>query len=119
MPEVVVEIVSNLEGGEADTKFREYARIGVSYYVIYDPQQLMGGAVLRVFALRGRTYEALQDHWIPEVGLGLTIWRGTYEGKETEWLRWCDKKGEAILTGPERAEKLAAQLQALGIEPSA
>jgi hypothetical protein len=68
----------------------------------------------------------MQDLWIPEVGLGLTIWHGTYEGKDTEWLRWCDKQGQVIPTGAERAEKLAeraeklaAQLRALGVEPSA
>ena len=119
MPEVVVEIVSNLEGGEADTKLHDYARIGVPYYVIYDPLELLRGGILRVFALRGRTYEPMTVQWIPEVGLGLTLWHGKYEGKETQWLRWCDQEGRVIPTGAERAEKLAAQLRALGVEPSA
>jgi hypothetical protein len=126
MPEVVVEIVSNLEGGEADTKLRIYARIGVPYYVIYDPLELLGEGVLRVFALRGRTYEAMAVHWFPEIGLGLTLWHGIYEAKETQWLRWCDQEGKVIPTGAERAEGLAeraerleAQLRALGVEPSA
>src|SRR5437870_10365580 len=51
MPEAVVEIVSNLEGGEADTKLQDYARIGVPYYVLYDPLELLKGGVLRLFAL--------------------------------------------------------------------
>jgi hypothetical protein len=119
LPEVVIEIVSNLQGGEADTKFVDYARIGVPYYMIYDPLELLRGGVLRVFALRGRTYEPMSVPWIPEVGLGLTLWRGNYEGKDTQWLRWCDQEGRVIPTGAERAEKLAAQLRALGVEPSA
>jgi Uma2 family endonuclease len=119
MPDVVFEIVSNLEGGEADTKLLDYARIGIPYYVLYDPLELLGGGVLRLFALRGRTYESMTAHWIPEVGLGLTLWQGTYEGKETQWLRWCDQGGQILPTGAERAERLAAQLRALGIEPIA
>jgi Uma2 family endonuclease len=133
LPEVVIEIVSNLQGGEADTKLVAYARIGVPYYVIYDPLELLREGVLRVFVLRGRTYEPLNVHWIPEVGLGLTLWRGQFEAKDTQWLRWCDQEGRVIPTGAERAEiqaeraeiqveraeKLAAQLRALGIEPSA
>jgi Uma2 family endonuclease len=118
LPEAVVEIVSNLEGGEAAMKLRDYARIGVPYYVLYDPLELLRGGVLRVFALHGRTYEPMNVHWIPEVGLGLTLWRGKFEGKDTQWLRWCDQEGRVIPTGAERADKLAAQLRALGIEPS-
>jgi hypothetical protein len=126
MPEVVVEIVSNREGGEADTKLRLYARIGVPYYVIYDPLEVLGEGVLRVFALRGRTYEPMAVHWFPEISLGLMLWHGRFEGKETQWLRWCDQEGRVIPTGAERAERLAeraeslaAQLRALGVEPSA
>src|SRR6267378_1565791 len=33
-PEVVVELVSNKIGGEADVKLRTYARMGIAYYVI-------------------------------------------------------------------------------------
>src|SRR6267378_3478530 len=33
-PEVVVELVSNKIGGEADVKLRAYARMGIAYYVI-------------------------------------------------------------------------------------
>lgn len=36
---------------------------------------------------------------------------------EAVWLRWLDQKGSLLLTGNERAEKLAAQLSALGVEP--
>ncbi|HKI33319.1 MAG TPA: hypothetical protein VKA46_15810 [Gemmataceae bacterium] len=40
------------------------------------------------------------------------------------WLRWCDRAGNVIPTGcerakseRERAERLAEQLRALGVEP--
>jgi hypothetical protein len=41
----------------------------------------------------------------PKVGLGLCLWRGTFEGHEDTWLRWCDASGEIIPTGEERARQ--------------
>jgi hypothetical protein len=104
-PDVAVEIVSNREGGEDTDKMRLYARIGVPYYVIYDPQGQLGEEVLRVFQLRGRTYRAMPRPWFfEEVGLGLELWQGRYEDWEDTWLRWCDGEGHFIATGAERAE---------------
>src|SRR5205085_1016293 len=37
VPDVVIEVVSNREGGEDSVKLQSYARIGVPYYVIFDP----------------------------------------------------------------------------------
>lgn len=34
VPDVVIEVVSPTNGGEMDRKFREYARIGVPFYVV-------------------------------------------------------------------------------------
>jgi hypothetical protein len=42
---------------------------------------------------------------MPEVGLGLTLWEGSFEGKHETWLRWCDQDGIVIPTGAERAEQ--------------
>jgi hypothetical protein len=54
------------------------------------------------------------------------LWEGEYEGVKAVWLRWCDQKGNVIPTGAElaaaeraRAERLAARLRALGIDPDA
>jgi len=123
VPDVGLEIVSNREGGEADTKLRDYARIGVPYYVIYDPENLLSGGVLRAFQLRGRKYELTDAHWLEEVGLGLLLWEGPFEGVNRSWLRWCDRDGRIIPTGAERAvqatqevERLREQLRALGVE---
>ncbi len=58
--------------------------------------------------------------------LGLKLWSGEFEGRRASWLRWCDKDGVILPTGQElaaqeraRAERLAAQLRAAGIEPEA
>jgi len=70
--------------------------------------------------------------------LFLGIWQGTRENRTGYWLRWWDEAGDLLLWGIElveierqraeeerqakeaaerRAERLAAQLRSLGIEP--
>ncbi|MEH2114019.1 Uma2 family endonuclease [Nostoc sp.] len=130
-PEVVIEIVSNREGNETGRKLLEYARMRIMYYIIFDPSRQLGGEVLQMYELRGRQYIATSEQWLTEVELGLCLWEGAYEGKRDVWLRWCDAEGNVISTGAERAqqereaketalqraERLTAQLRALGIEP--
>src|SRR5207302_9337003 len=50
-PNVVIEFVSDRRGGETTTKLRDYARAGVPYYIVFDPQNRLEGGVLRGFAL--------------------------------------------------------------------
>src|SRR5262249_39810840 len=118
-PDAVIEIVSDRRGGEEDFKMKAYARLRALFYIIYDPDNLLKGGVLRAFVLQRDQYEAVDTGWLPEIGLGLTLWQGTFEGQHQTWLRWCDQEGQVIPTGAERAEKLAEQLRALGIEPCA
>ncbi|MFN0119995.1 MAG: Uma2 family endonuclease [Blastocatellia bacterium] len=130
-PEIALEIVSNREGGELGRKPGLYARMGASYYVVYDPLHKLGETTLQVFELHGRQYQRRPDAALPATGLSLVLWQGVFEDKEDTWLRWCDHEGNLILTGQERAgkeaeradlaeqraERLAAQLRALGIDP--
>jgi Uma2 family endonuclease len=138
-PDLVIEIVSNREGGEADRKMEAYARMGISYYVIYDPLRQIQPDMLRAYALTPRReYEEIAPDLFVGLGLGLTLWHGRYENKETTWLRWHDEDHRLILTGAElsaqerqraeeerqradaaeqRAERLAARLRELGIDP--
>lgn len=37
------------------------------------------------------------------VGLGITLWDGSFEGHQDRWLRWTDLAGNPIATGAERA----------------
>jgi hypothetical protein len=110
-PEVVIEIVSNRKGGELSSKRRNYARIGVTYYVVYDPTRQLSDTELSVFALQNGRYHPLPERYLPLVGLGLTFWSGVYEGKEATWLRWCDAQGTVIPTGAERATREAEARQ--------
>lgn len=139
-PNVVIEFVSDESAGEAEHKMRQYARIAVCYYVIFDPFNRLKQGVLRAYELRGGVYEPIDPRWLPNVGLGLTLWEGEYEGYRNTWLRWCDRDGAILLDGAERAEqerlraeeanrraeeerqraeRLAAQLRAMGINPDA
>jgi hypothetical protein len=82
----------------------EYARIGVPYYVIYDPEKFLSQEVLRMFVMRGLNYERLKNGWLSDIGLGLRFWQGNYEGMAGTWLRWCDRDKHVIPTGAERSE---------------
>jgi len=124
-PDVVIEIVSNREGGEDTNKLATYAEIGIRYYVIYDPDHLLGAEALRVYRLEGMRFHRLDEPiWFREVGLGLALWQGRYEDMDDTWLRWVDSTGTPVPTGSEgkqaerqRAERLAEQLRQLGVEP--
>jgi hypothetical protein len=63
-------------------------------------------------------YEPLNESQLPGMNLGLTLWEGKYQGLEATWLRWADETGNVLLTGNERAEKLAEQLESLGVDPA-
>lgn len=117
-PEVVIEVVSNNDGNEAGTKLRDYALIGVPYYVVFDPGRFIDDEMLRIFKLDVRRYVAYHESYFPEVGLGVKLWEGSYEdSKPSLWLRWHDAQGNLILTGAERASLLATKLQELGVDP--
>ena len=83
-----------------------------------------------MFGLHEGQYVPLAEPWLEQVGLGLTLWEGTFEGLATTWLRWCDRKGNLLPTGAEqaaqerlraeqaeaKAAKLAARLRELGVD---
>lgn len=124
LPDLVLEIVSNDKGGELTTKRHRYAAIGIPYYVVHDPFHKLGPDTLLVFQLHGGEYVPAPASFLATMGLGVTLWNGTFENVEREWLRWCDERGAVLPTGVERAEtekqradRLAAKLRALGIDP--
>ena len=110
-PDVVVEVVSNQEGHEMDSKLTDYAAIGVKYYAIYDPEKRLGGRLLRLHELHGTSYVERTGLWMPGLGLGLCLWEGIYERLPAQWLRWSDAQGEPIATGAERAEQERRQAE--------
>jgi Putative restriction endonuclease len=124
-PDGIVEVVSNLEGGELTTKFERYARIRVPYYIVWDPYCFLAKQTLHCFELNGTKYTPC-DPWFPDLELGVTTWTGEYDGVSGIWLRWCDQQGKVLPTGMERAAAaehraalLAQKLRAAGIDPDA
>jgi hypothetical protein len=112
-PDVVLEIVSDRRGGEEGHKMARYGRIGVPYYVIFDPEEWLGGGVLRSFERQDDgTYQPLAAHWYPTVKLGMKLWEGEYEDLPARWLRWCDARGRLLRTGAELAGAAKRQVGA-------
>lgn len=119
-----------------------YERIlKVPNYIIFEPDR----GELEVYRLdknseqyQIETSDQNQLYWIEEIKLYLGIWEGTRENLTTKWLRFWDEQGNLLLWSSElveqkrqeievekqcaeqekqRADKLAAQLRAAGIEP--
>jgi Uma2 family endonuclease len=106
------------------TKWEVYEQVlKVPYYLVFNR-----------YNNRLQAFEILRNHyqeiplrenrlWLPEIELGIGLWSGVYQGINRQWLRWYDLEDRWILTPEEReqqrAERLAAQLRALGVEPEA
>lgn len=129
-PDVVIEVVSNPVGGE-EQKLATYASFGVPFAVVYDPQGHLSNRPLRVWQHCGQEYvEYAQPGRLGQIGLGLTLWQGKFQGQDGTWLRWCDPEGVLLPLGCEtaeqeraraeqeraRADRLAARLRELGVD---
>lgn len=138
-PLIVIEFVSGNGSEERDTtspfeaedakagKFWVYEQaIRIPFYAIYEVKK----SAVEVYELINNRYKKCQPndrgHYpIPPMGVELGIWQGTYLGDQPlPWLRWWDREGNLLLTGDERAEqekqraeRLAAKLRELGINP--
>jgi hypothetical protein len=100
----------------------------VPYYAIYVPSRRgrRKRSPLEVYKLVDGAYilQPGDPVWIPPVGLALGRGRGSYLGRSREWLYWFTDQGERLLTPEEfaaiesqRAERLAAKLRELGVNP--
>jgi Uma2 family endonuclease len=113
-PDVVIEIISDKRGGERSTKMDHYASIRIPFYAVFDTEHQIQDQDLSVFVLVGDGYEPMTvPVFFKKLGIGLTLWTGSFEGVETQWLRWADATGAVIPTGAERAnaEKVRADAE--------
>jgi len=124
VPDVVIEVVSDRRGREDTVRMEAYARLQIPHYVIYDYLKKLSKKVLRIFSLKGEKYEESNASIFPEVGLGLKLWKGDYEGSQCTWLRWHDADGNVVPTGRELADTArqhadVAKLQATAAQEQA
>lgn len=110
------------EVNQPPTKWEVYERIlRVPYYIVFDRYT----DKLQAYQLIADRYSSIDvstpQIWMPTLQLGLGLWQGTYQGIERLWLRWYDAQGNWLPTPLEpenqRADKLAARLRELGIDP--
>jgi Uma2 family endonuclease len=112
VPILALEVVSQTPGGEYTTKESIYARLGVLYYIIYNPEfgRRDKHQPLEVYQLVNGTYrwQMGEPIWLPEIGLGIGRGLRNYAGIEREVLYWFDAEGNRYL-GSEEAEQQARQ----------
>ncbi|BFM38688.1 Uma2 family endonuclease [Synechocystis sp. LKSZ1] len=111
LPTVVMEFLSDTDGGEHSTKptyppgkwFFYEQILQVPNYVLFDPQQ----GTLEVYRLdEGGHYQLRrandqQCYWLEELQLFLGVWQGTRENRAGYWLRWWDAQDNLLLWGME------------------
>lgn len=125
-PLIVLEYVYGDGAEERDRTPREgnlwvYERVlRCPYYGIFAPND----ARLELYVLGDGRYSPLEPNDsgrfpINRLNIQIGTWRGIFGGFEAPWLRWWDERGYLMLTGAERAERLAAKLRELGVDPEA
>jgi Uma2 family endonuclease len=110
VPILVLEMVSQTIRGEYDVKMSLYAKLGVLYYVIYNPE-LWGQRrkkeheAFEVYKLIAGEYQLQQGepYWMSEVGLGIGRCQMISDNELQEQLAWFDEAGDRYLTSEERA----------------
>ncbi|PZU94189.1 MAG: hypothetical protein DCE90_15075 [Pseudanabaena sp.] len=107
-PILTIEIVSHTYGDEYEKKLEIYRKLGVKYYVIYNPQfwRRDGHLPLEIYKLVDGNYQLQigEPLWMPEIGLGIgrAVLPSDRFGREI--LSWFDEKGDRYLTTDEQSD---------------
>jgi len=111
-PELVIELVSNKVGNEIKTKRKRYEKMGVKYYIIYDPGFHIKESCLHAFKLEGKSYKSFSKNdlnnkqiWFKDLSIGLKVHKEIYKGLDAQWLRWCYFNGKLLKTGNEKKDE--------------
>ena len=133
-PILTLEVVSHSYGDEYEKKLDIYRKLGVKYYVIYNPKfwRRDGHLPFEVYKLVDGDYQLQigEPLWMPEIGLGMGRCVLPSDRFERETLSWFDERGQRYLTSEEKAdiekqradiaqeqvELLLAKLRSLGID---
>jgi len=135
VPILSLECVSKTYGNEYDNKMADYAKLGVLYYVIYNPHYYKRDqhAPLEIYRLVNGQYMSCvgQPFFMEEIGLAIGHESGTYRKWQRDWLYWYKRDRTRLLTAEEhaqaealranaaeqRAKRLAQLLREQGIDP--
>ena len=130
---LTLEVVSHSYGDEYEKKLDIYRKLGVKYYVIYNPKfwRRDGHLPFEVYKLVDGDYQLQigEPLWLPEIGLGIGRCVLPTDRFRREVLSWFDERGQRYLTTEEQAdierqraniaqeqvELLLAKLRSLGI----
>jgi Uma2 family endonuclease len=123
-PFIILEYASDGGAEERDTtaprgKFWVYERrIRPPYYGIFLPDQ----ATIEMYHLIEDRFEPMPPNSagrfpLSSLGIELGIWQGKFAGFDIGWMRWWDDQGNLLLTGEEKALRMAEKLKSLGIDP--
>ncbi|MGB3694937.1 MAG: Uma2 family endonuclease [Spirulinaceae cyanobacterium] len=120
------------QSDQPPTKWQVYEQVlGIPYYFVFS-RYTNEVQAFRLVGARYERWEGRQGRWaIPELELCLGLWQGAYKGLNRLWLRWFTLEGaliqepteiantatQQVAEAQEKAEKLAAKLQELGIDP--
>lgn len=115
VPTMAMELVSWSPGGEYDRKMETYRKLGILYYVIYNPNywQRDRHQPFEVYKLIDGDYKLQigEPYWMPEAGIGIGRAQSKVGGEQREILSWFESDGTRILTMEERAEKFENEAQ--------
>lgn len=132
-PILTLEIVSHTYGDEYEKKLDIYRKLGVKYYVIYNPKfwRRDGHLPFEIYKLVDGDYQLQigEPLWMPEIGLGIGCCVLPSDRFSREVLCWFDEHGDRYLTTEEQADidrqraniaqeqvnQLLAKLRSLGV----
>lgn len=118
-PIMTLEMVSHTPGGEYERKQEIYRKLGVLYYVIYNPEYCQRDEhdAFEVYKLVDGDYQLQttgldgEPFWMPEVGLGIGRRSLLFGGIRQEGLSWFNQEGQAYLNGTELARQAKQRQQ--------
>jgi len=115
VPKLALEVVSKTPGGEYDEKREIYAKLGVLYYLIYNPYfwKRDRHQPFEVYRLVDGEYQLVigEPYWLAEIGLGIGRALITTGGIQREVLTWYNQQGQRYLTLEEVSALQKVQLQ--------
>lgn len=113
-PSFALEMVSLTPGDEYEKKRETYRKLGVLYYLIYNPEywQRDNHQPFELYKLINGQYKLQigEPYWMPEIGLGIGRYQRSFGSIEQEMLYWFDEAGQRYLADDEQAAQAQAQI---------